>query len=59
MLENESNFRAGFGPPHNAAPNYLMLALLKSSGRFVTVPKGMAHCGADLEAARGVLLASR
>ena len=56
LQEDRSRIRTGHGPANNAALNNLVLALIKRSGKFATVPDGMAHYRADRAAALEALL---
>ena len=56
LQEDRSRIRTGHGPANNAALNNLVLALIKRSGKFATVPDGIAHYRADRAAALEALL---
>ena len=56
LLEDASHIRTGHGPANNAALNNLALALIKRSGKFATVPEGMAYYTANRAAALEAML---
>ena len=56
LLEDASRIRTGHGPANNAALNNLALALIKRSGKFATVPEGMAYSTANRAAALEAML---
>ena len=56
LLEDASRIRTGHGPANNAAPKNLALALIKRSGKFATVPEGMAYYTANRAAALEAML---